>query len=342
MTSLQLGYAGNSIITKISLNEGMSNFVLAVYRNIVATIVFAPFAFFLERNLRPTITFPIFCQIFTLGLLGPVTNNFYYMGLKFTSPTFGSAMFNLVPVTTFVIAVIFRIEKIRIRQMHSQAKLVGTLVCVSGAMLMTFYKGPVVPMPWPSHNHLKNHDDSDKDMIKGCLCLITSNLSWASLFVFQSWVVKKYPAQLSLVTLVCLMGSLQSIAITLPVERHPSAWEVGFDMKLFTVVYSGVIITGVAYYLQGLCMKIKGPVFATAFFPLGMIITAIMDSIILHQRIYLGSVVGAVVIVTGLYGVLWGEMKEIKLPAITSSEVFPTCHSTTMIIDDELTKPLNM
>lgn len=75
-------------------------------------------------------------------------------------------------------------ERIRIGEIRSQAKIVGTIVCVSGVMLMTFYKGPVVPMPWPSHDHSKNHDNN-KDMVKGCLCLITSTFSWASLFVFQ-------------------------------------------------------------------------------------------------------------------------------------------------------------
>ncbi|GLJ20111.1 hypothetical protein SUGI_0365000 [Cryptomeria japonica] len=163
-------------------------------------------------------------------------------------------------------------------------------------------------MPWPSHDHLKN--DSINDIVKGCLCLFTSNLCWASLFVFQAWVLKKYPAPLSLTTLVCLMGLLQSTIVTLAVERRPSAWAIRFNMKLLTAVYSGVIITGGAYYLQGLCMKIKGPVFVTAFFPTGTITTAIMDSFILHQRIYLGSVLEAMVIVIGLYAVLWGKVKD--------------------------------
>jgi hypothetical protein len=49
MISLQFGYAGMSIISKVSLNRGMSHFVLVVYRQAVATVILAPFAFFLER-----------------------------------------------------------------------------------------------------------------------------------------------------------------------------------------------------------------------------------------------------------------------------------------------------
>jgi len=49
MISLQFGYAGMNIITKVSLNRGMSHYVLVVYRHAFATAVIAPFAIILER-----------------------------------------------------------------------------------------------------------------------------------------------------------------------------------------------------------------------------------------------------------------------------------------------------
>ncbi|KAI3739754.1 hypothetical protein L2E82_30165 [Cichorium intybus] len=42
----------------------------------------------------------------------------------------------------------------------------------------------------------------------------------------------------------------------------------------------GIICAGLSYYIQGLIMKDRGPVFMTAFSPLSMIIVAIMGSII--------------------------------------------------------------
>lgn len=53
--------------------------------------------------------------------------------------------------------------------------------------------------------------------------------------------------------------------------------------------------SAVAYYVQGLCMRVKGPVFATAFSPLVMIIVAVMGSVILSENIYLGRFVICVV-----------------------------------------------
>ena len=106
MISLQFGYAGMNIITKVSLNRGMSHYVLVVYRHAFATAIIAPFAIFFERyyirwylrnmiqeilisqtldtnrlslicsilfrKAQPKITFPVFMQIFILALLGLV------------------------------------------------------------------------------------------------------------------------------------------------------------------------------------------------------------------------------------------------------------------------------
>ncbi|CAL1399953.1 unnamed protein product [Linum trigynum] len=321
MISLQFGYAGMNIITKVSLNHGMSHYVLVVYRHAIATAVIAPFALFFERKGQPKITFPIFIQIFILGLLGPVIDqNFYYAGLKYTSPTFSCAMSNMLPAMTFVMAVICRMEKLEVKKVRTQAKLVGTLVTVAGAMLMTLYKGPIVEMFWSKalqpvgsdHGATdQSHESSDKDWFKGSILLILATLAWAFLFVLQTKALKTYKNhQLSLTTLVCFMGTVQAIAVTFVMEHDPSAWKIGFDMNLLAAAYAGIVTSSISYYVQGLVIKKKGPVFATAFSPLMMIIVAIMGSFILAEKIFLGGIVGSALIVVGLYAVLWGKQKE--------------------------------
>jgi hypothetical protein len=46
---LQFGFAGMDVLCKAALNKGMSNYVLVVYRHLVATIVIAPFAVILDK-----------------------------------------------------------------------------------------------------------------------------------------------------------------------------------------------------------------------------------------------------------------------------------------------------
>lgn len=50
----------------------------------------------------------------------------------------------------------------------------------------------------------------------------------------------------------------------------------------------GVICSGLAYYIQGIIMKDRGPVFVSAFSPLCMVIVAIMSSFILGEKLFLG------------------------------------------------------
>ncbi|KAE9599733.1 hypothetical protein Lal_00045674 [Lupinus albus] len=320
MISLQFGYAGMNIITKVSLNRGMSHYVLVVYRHAFATAAIAPFALVLERKVRPKITFLMFMQMFVLGLLGPVIDqNLYYMGLKFTSPTYSCALSNMLPAMTFVMAVIFRMEKLDMRKVRCQAKVIGTIVTVAGAMLMTLYKGQVINFFWSHYmHHPRNYapenttSSGEKDWVKGSILLIIATLAWASFFILQAVALRRYSAQLSLTAIVCFLGTLQSIAVTFVMEQKPSAWSIGWDMNLLAAAYAGIVSSGIAYYVQGIVMQKRGPVFVTAFSPLMMIIVAIMGSFILAEKIYLGGIIGAIVIVMGLYSVLWGKYKEYK------------------------------
>ena len=54
---LQVGLAGMDILTKAVLNEGMSNYVLVVYRHGVAAIVMAPFAFYFDKYFSISLSF---------------------------------------------------------------------------------------------------------------------------------------------------------------------------------------------------------------------------------------------------------------------------------------------
>ncbi|KAM3411326.1 hypothetical protein ACQJBY_003142 [Aegilops geniculata] len=320
MISLQFGYAGMNVLTKVSLNGGMSHYVLVVYRHAFATLAIAPFALFIERKVRPKMTWSIFFQIFVLALLGPVIDqNFYYVGLKYTGPTFACAMSNILPAMTFVMAVIFRMEKIELKKVRCQAKIFGTVVTVAGAMLMTLYKGPLMHLPWtnghaqPSGGEVPGAagvDPTAREWFLGSLFIIIATLAWASLFILQTHTIRKYTAQLSLTTLICFIGTLQAIAVTFVMERRVSVWTIGFDMNLLAAAYAGIVTSSIAYYVQGLVIQKTGPVFASAFSPLMMIIVAVMGSFILSEKIYLGAVLGAVVIVVGLYAVLWGKHKE--------------------------------
>jgi drug/metabolite transporter (DMT)-like permease len=314
MVSLQFGYSGMYIISMVSFKHGMSHYVLSVYRHVVAFIIIAPFAFVLERKIRPKMTLPIFLRILALGFLEPVLDqNLYNMGMKATSATFGAAIVNVLPAITFIMALIFRLEKVNVRKLHSLAKVIGTVITVTGAMVMTLYKGPILDfLHGKGHTHHSSDSEasSQQHWVTGTIMLIASCCGWASFFILQSFTLKKYPAELSLTAWICMMGVLEGGIVTLVMERKMSVWVIGWDSRLLACVYSGVVCSGMAYYVQGVVIRERGPVFVTSFSPLCMIITAALGAIVLAEQVHLGSVIGAIVIVMGLYTYVWGKSKD--------------------------------
>ncbi|XP_027354153.1 WAT1-related protein At4g08300-like [Abrus precatorius] len=315
--SLQFGYSGMYIITMVSFKHGMSHWILSVYRHVVAAVIIVPFALVLERKIRPKMTLPIFLRIVALGFLEPVLDqNLYNMGMKMTSTTFASATVNVLPAITFIMALIFRLETVNLRKFHSLAKVIGTVITVSGAMVMTLYKGPAFQIIKGggaiSHhsNASSSTDSSEQHWAVGTVMLISSCASWAGFFILQSFTLKKYPAELSLTAWICVMGIIEGSIASFIFERDMSLWAIGWDSRLLACVYSGVICSGMAYYVQGVVTRERGPVFVTSFSPLCMIITAALGSLVLAEQVHLGSIFGAILIVCGLYTVVWGKSKD--------------------------------
>ncbi|XP_027368354.1 WAT1-related protein At4g08290-like [Abrus precatorius] len=321
---LQFGLAGTFIITKACLDHGMSRFVLNVYRNAIAAFVFAPFALIFERNVRPKMTISVFIQILALGFLEPVIDqSLTCLGMQYTSASFASAMMNSVPSLTFVLAVILRLERVELKDFRTQAKVIGTCVTLAGALLMTIYKGPQVNLfNDPNTPHQQDESQSHnghKQWILGTLFLCLGCMAWSSFYILQSITVKRYPAELSLSSLICFAGALQSAVVALVADHHSRAWAIGLDYRLYGPLYAGIVSSGMAYYVQGLVMKTRGPVFVTSFNPLCMIIVAALGTFFLREQLYLGSVVGAITIAVGLYLVLWGKFKEYAVLTLSST-----------------------
>ncbi|XP_027070725.1 WAT1-related protein At2g37460 [Coffea arabica] len=318
---LQFGFAGMDIIGKVALNEGMSNYVFVVYRHAIATALIAPFAIILDKKIRPKMRLSIFAKILVLSLLEPVIDqNLYFLGMKYTTATFAAAMSNILPAITFLMAWIFRLEKVKLKSINSQAKIVGTVATVGGAMLMTLLRGPVIKLPWTKGTTSPEHQSGGinlQNSIKGALFITIGYFGWSCFMVLQAITLQAYPAELSLTAWICLLGTAEGAILALIMERGKAAvWSINWDTKFLAALYSGVFCSGLAYYIQGVVMKQRGPVFVTAFSPLNMVIVAVLSSFILHELMDLGRVLGAITIVVGLYLVVWGKRKDYDCPSI--------------------------
>ncbi|XP_051123423.1 protein WALLS ARE THIN 1-like [Andrographis paniculata] len=326
MLALQFGYAGFHVVSRAALNMGISKIVFPVYRNILALLLLLPFAYFLEKKERPPVTWKLLLQFFFLAIVGITANQgFYLVGLDNTSPTFASAIQNSVPAITFLMAAILRIEKVRFNRKDGISKVAGTLLCVMGASVITLYKGPTIYTPSPPlHSTAPLHpgpgpgrglglgDAQGKNWTLGCIYLIGHCLSWSAWLVLQSPVVKKFPARLTFTSYQCFFGIIQFLVIAAFVERNPQAWLIHSGGELFSVFYAGIVASGIAFAVQIWCIDRGGPVFVAVYQPVQTLVVAIVASVVLGEEFYLGGIIGAVLIITGLYLVLWGKNEEGK------------------------------
>ncbi|KAJ1273584.1 hypothetical protein BS78_06G293100 [Paspalum vaginatum] len=320
MVVVQVMFAGVNIFYKLAVSDGMDMRVLVAYRYLFASAFLAPLAYVIERKRRTKLTWRVVLLSFICGLTGgSLAQNLYISGMKLTSATFASATTNLIPAVTFVLALIFRYERLAIRTVSGQAKVAGTLLGVGGAMLLTFYKGADVT-PWRSR-HIDlvagahhNNDNSGNRVVMGSLLCISSCFFYALWLILQARLSAEYPFHYSTTALMCVMSTLQSVAFALCYDRDVAQWRLRLDVRLLSVVYTGVLASGVMLVVLSWCVKRRGPLFASVFNPLMLLVVAVLSSLLLGEKLHLGSALGAVLIVMGLYAVLWGKGREATTP----------------------------
>ncbi|TYI67812.1 hypothetical protein E1A91_D08G044700v1 [Gossypium mustelinum] len=320
MVAVNFALAITNALFKMTLNEGMNGVIILIYRHTISVICLTPIAFFRERKSRPKLTPSIMCHLFFNALIGLVlTQYFFLLGLQYTSPTFTCAFLNIVPAITLVLALPFGLEKVNIGNKAGKAKVVGTLVCISGAMVLTLYKGrTLVGSSNSSDNNTTVVAIKKKDRWGiGPIFPMASAVCFSSWFLLQSRIGKVYPCKYSSTAFMSLFSAFQSTILGLITEREFTKWILKDELEVTTVIIAGIVASGLCYVGMSWCVEHKGPVFTSAFSPLVQIFVAMFDFSFLHGKIYLGSVIGSILIVIGLYILLWGrnsEAQEMKQP----------------------------
>ncbi|XP_054825015.1 protein WALLS ARE THIN 1-like [Prosopis cineraria] len=317
LTFLQFCHAGNHFFLRLALNMGVSKLVLPVYRNIIALILLGPLAYFSEKNQRPLITISCVIRFSLLGLVGiTMKEGFYLVGLENTSPTFASAMQNSVPALTFLMAVILRFESVRLNRVSGVAKVLGVIASVAGASVITLFKGPIIYNP-RSALHQKYLlpllvGGHGKSWTLGCIGLIGHCLSWSGWIVMQASVLKKFPAPLSVSASTCFFGIMQFLMLAASFEHDSESWHLNSSDELYSLLYAGVVVSALAAALQIWAIGKGGPVFTSVYQPVQTIIVGLITSFALGEEFFLGGILGASLIIFGLYLVVWGKSEEAK------------------------------
>ncbi|CAN1272767.1 WAT1-related protein At3g28050 [Linum perenne] len=315
---------GLNTLFKAATMEGMSYHVFVVYAYAIAALVLLPAPFFSHRSrVLPPLSFPILCKIGLLGVIGSTSQIMGYTGINYSSPTLASAISNLTPAFTFILALLFRMEKVSVRRTSSRAKVMGTIVSIAGAFVVTFYKGSVITTAGTSQSTSQN-------WVLGGFFLTCEYILvplWyivQVLFVCISWkqtqIMKEYPAELTVVFFYNLVVSIVAAVVALITEgTSSSAWILRPNVALASVFCSGLLGSCLNNSVHTWALRIKGPVFVAMFKPLSIVIAVAMGVMFLGDTLYLGSLIGAAIISIGFYTVMWGKAQEEEFTDYTNA-----------------------
>ncbi|XVF45681.1 hypothetical protein PTKIN_Ptkin02bG0226900 [Pterospermum kingtungense] len=285
-----------NILYKLATLDGMSQRIIVAYRFMLGASVMIPLALIFERK-RPNLSWMVLVQAFFCGLFGgSLLHNMYIESLTLTSPTFVSATNNLVPAITFIMAITIGVEKLACETMAGKAKVLGTLIAIGGAMVLTFYKGVQINMK-PTHVDLLRHGQNGSNSTHQsttahhllgallALCSSTSNAIWLNI---QAKMSEKYPCAYSSTALTCTMAAIQSTVFALCMEKDMSRWKLGWNIRLLTVAVSGILASGLMFSVVFWVVSIRGPLYASVFNPLTLVLTAFGSFLFLQEKLYLG------------------------------------------------------
>ncbi|XP_058180472.1 WAT1-related protein At1g25270-like isoform X3 [Rhododendron vialii] len=262
---------------------------------------------------------------FVYGLLGgSLYHNLCLASLNSASTTFVTGILNVTPIITLVLGLIVRrnsksLESLAYGTCAGKIKLVGIMLSISGVMLLAFFKrveininvSPTKFSLLPQNYHRSTRDHNDQ--VLGLVLAIIAAFSNACFLTIQAKFKEDTQNIYLIPFMMNLMGAIQGVVYALGVERDWEQWKLGWNIRFWASSFVGVIGSGLTTTLITWCINSEmGPLFVSTFNPVGLILMALVGSLVLQETLYVTSVAAIVLIIAATFLVLYGKLKEME------------------------------
>ncbi|GAV85063.1 EamA domain-containing protein [Cephalotus follicularis] len=313
LIGVQFVYAGNTFLLGYLTSIGLNPFTIVIFSTFATFLILSPIAVYFERNKWPAkFSLKLIIQLVLIAF-GGVTlfQTLFLKGIELTSPAMATAMPNLAPGLIFVIAWTLRLEKVKLNCVYSKVKIVGTLLCVVGALTMSIMHSTTSVKDARITDASQPDMVFDKQKIIGCLYLMAAVFVLSCNVVLQATTLGDFPAPISLCASTSIIGVFTTAAVQLLQDhKFDLGWPLVSIGDLIGYSVLGGFVGGTCVSFSGWAMKKRGPVLVSMFSPIGTVISVILSVITLGDTIKLGSLAGMFLMFTGLYFVLWAKGKE--------------------------------
>lgn len=141
----------------------------------------------------------------------------------------------------------YRTERVDLKESSGRAKVLGTLICIGGVMVLTLYKGTALfnsshTQKYAPKSHNSPLELSPEKRAKrwsvGLISLGSGTLLWSSWFLIQASIARRFPCQYSSTAIMSFFGSIQSAVLAFAMGNNFSIWVLEGKAQILTVVYA--------------------------------------------------------------------------------------------------------
>ncbi|TVU39149.1 hypothetical protein EJB05_12554, partial [Eragrostis curvula] len=237
-------------------------------------------------------------------------------GMKMTSPTIASAMPNLAPGFIFIVTGCLGFERVDLRCWYTRAKILGTVLCLGGAVAMSVLQSPATPRGHALHWTLDRATAAavartHRDWAAGCLFLLGAVLVLSGTIVLQvgrqqparmhdaslshsddfAATMIHFPAPFTLCSVTSLVGAVLTAAFQVVSAGRfsPGTPQISLEIVLSLVLVGG-LVSSACIMFQTWAIEKKGPLMVSMFSPTQTVGSAIFSALFLGRVMQPGSI----------------------------------------------------